>query len=124
MKTLSIRQPWASLIISGHKPIENRTWKTSYRGPLLIHATRWKTQAEFEAIARFCTRLGVEVPPQEGLEHGGIIGTVDLTDIAQSSGNPWGIYGQYHWILENPKPLAFIPAKGKLGLWDFIGEIA
>jgi hypothetical protein len=36
--SLSIRQPWAWLIVQGHKPIENRTWPTTYRGPLLIHA--------------------------------------------------------------------------------------
>lgn len=39
MKTLSIRQPFASLICRGIKTIENRTWKTDYRGKLLIHAS-------------------------------------------------------------------------------------
>ena len=38
MKVLSIRQPWAWAIVAGFKPVENRTWKTGYRGPLLIHA--------------------------------------------------------------------------------------
>jgi hypothetical protein len=37
-KALSIRQPWAHLIVAGIKQIENRTWTTRYRGPLLIHA--------------------------------------------------------------------------------------
>src|SRR5947207_1905376 len=40
MKTLSVRQPWASLIASGRKSIELRTWGTAYRGPLLIAASR------------------------------------------------------------------------------------
>jgi hypothetical protein len=39
MKTLSIRQPYASLICRGIKTIENRTWDTTYRGKLLIHAS-------------------------------------------------------------------------------------
>lgn len=47
MKTLSIKQPWASLICTprndnpnlGIKDIENRTWKTNYRGKILIHAS-------------------------------------------------------------------------------------
>jgi hypothetical protein len=39
MKTLSIRQPYASLICNGIKKIENRSWKTAYRGKLLIHAS-------------------------------------------------------------------------------------
>jgi hypothetical protein len=40
VKALSIRQPWASLIVSGHKTIETRTWPTPYRGDLLICAAR------------------------------------------------------------------------------------
>jgi ASCH domain len=40
MKALSVRQPWAWLIIAGHKDVENRSWTTTYRGPLLIHAAR------------------------------------------------------------------------------------
>ena len=39
MKTLSVRQPYATLICAGVKAVENRTWKTPYRGRLLIHAT-------------------------------------------------------------------------------------
>lgn len=40
MKALSIKQPWASLIASGIKDIENRTWKTKYRGRIYIHASQ------------------------------------------------------------------------------------
>ena len=38
MRVLSVRQPWASLLVRGVKDIENRTWSTTYRGPVLIHA--------------------------------------------------------------------------------------
>jgi ASCH domain len=38
MKALTIRQPWAELILRGRKPFELRTWRTKYRGPLVIHA--------------------------------------------------------------------------------------
>ena len=38
LPALSIRQPWAELIVRGHKDVENRTWRHSYRGPVLIHA--------------------------------------------------------------------------------------
>ena len=40
MKAISIHQPWASLIAFGEKRFETRSWKTDYRGPLLIHASR------------------------------------------------------------------------------------
>jgi hypothetical protein len=38
LKALTIRQPWAELILRGRKPFELRTWRTKYRGPLVIHA--------------------------------------------------------------------------------------
>lgn len=39
MKTLSVRESWAYYIVAGLKDIENRTWRTDYRGPLLVHAS-------------------------------------------------------------------------------------
>lgn len=50
MKALSIRQPWAWCIIYAGKDIENRTWATQYRGPVLIHAAKtWNRQSEWDA---------------------------------------------------------------------------
>ena len=40
MKAISIKEPWASLIHTGKKTIETRTWKTNYRGPLLLCASK------------------------------------------------------------------------------------
>lgn len=40
MKAISIKQPWASLVAAGHKTVECRTWKTAYRGPLLICSSK------------------------------------------------------------------------------------
>ena len=45
MKALSIRQPWAWLIVNGHKDIENRSWPTRFRGPVLIHAAKGMTMS-------------------------------------------------------------------------------
>jgi hypothetical protein len=47
MKALTVKQPWASLIVEGIKNIENRTWKTNFRGRILIHAA---TQSEYVGI--------------------------------------------------------------------------
>lgn len=52
MKALSIRQPWAHLIIHG-KPIENRSWSTTYRGPLLLHAAKAMTILEWAEAEEF-----------------------------------------------------------------------
>lgn len=46
MKVISLRQPWALLVVLGHKKIETRSWKTTYRGDLLIHAS----QKEFRPV--------------------------------------------------------------------------
>ena len=37
-RALTVKQPWASLLVAGIKTVENRTWTTKYRGPLAIHA--------------------------------------------------------------------------------------
>ena len=48
MRALTVRQPWASLIACGAKTIETRSWKTSYRGSLLIHAGKASPDLSWE----------------------------------------------------------------------------
>ena len=48
MKTLSIRQPWASLIVKGFKDVENRSWRTPIRGEIAIHASASKTEDDWD----------------------------------------------------------------------------
>ena len=50
MKVLTIKQPWASLIVNGHKKYEFRSWKTKYRGKILIHAGK---SLEKDMLKRF-----------------------------------------------------------------------
>ena len=90
MKALSLRQPWASLIIYGGKDIENRRWETKYRGPLLIHASKARPPAN---LIEEIEAHGFKIPR---IELGGIIG----------------------WVLENSRPLKFHPCVGKLGLFN------
>jgi hypothetical protein len=54
VKALSIRQPWAWLIVTGYKDIENRSWRTNYRGPLLIHAGRAIDPTSLDQIKSVC----------------------------------------------------------------------
>ncbi len=90
MKTLSVRQPAANEIASGRKRTEDRTWRTSYRGPLLIAASKKK-----------CGDLPV----------GCAICLVDLVDIT-------GVEGNYHWHLDNVRLVENTPIKGKLNLYE------
>jgi len=82
MKALSIRQPWAWAIVAGHKKFENRSWKTSYRGPLIIHAGKQFRFSELHDMAGYAMADGFDLPEhEEDYPKGGIIGVVDLVDI-------------------------------------------
>lgn len=54
MMALSIRQPWAWLIASGHKDIENRCWKTLRRETIYIHASKGMTRGEYDDAQKTC----------------------------------------------------------------------
>lgn len=56
MKALSIRQPWASLIVMGIKDIENRTWPTRHRGSVLVHAAKGMTRDKFRLLCANCNQ--------------------------------------------------------------------
>ena len=88
MKALSIRQPWAWLIIHGGKDIENRCWPTKFRGRMLIHAAKGMTRAEHEDAIDFAVGA-IQARPKAGakmttlrdlgfafddLQRGGIVG--------------------------------------------------
>ncbi len=117
MKALSIRQPWAWLIINSNKDIENRSWHTKFRGRFLVHASQGMTRSEYGFAWQFAKRLGVTVPPFEDLQRGGIIGSVDLVDSVDTSTSPWYM-GEKGFVLRDPKPLEFVPMKGRLGFFD------
>jgi len=113
---ISIRQPWAHLIVHGSKRIENRTWPTKIRGPVLIHAAKGMTQDEYFAACDFIQsrRIQVEIPHPSDLKRGGIIGKARLVDCISASNDPW-FMGPYGHVLEDVEPLPFQPLKGALG---------
>ena len=119
MPALSIRQPWAWLITHGYKDVENRTWSTPYRGPLLIHASKSKPAETYRECQGFIDRQGInlELPPLEHLEIGGIVGECTLIDIVTHSPSKWAMAGQYHLVLGNARSLDFRPLKGQQGLF-------
>ena len=79
MKVLSVRQPWAYLIVEGYKDIENRKWRTSYRGPLLIHSSQAVDPNDFPKQRAWLNMCGVVIP--EDLPRGAIVGLVNLIDV-------------------------------------------
>lgn len=125
MRALTIRQPWAWLILHAGKDIENRTWATSFRGPFLVHAAKGMTRAEYDranAFARQTGRLGVELPPPEALARGGVVGAVTLVDCVPQSASPWYM-GQMGFVLQRPVVLPFVPCRGQLGFFDIADAV-
>jgi hypothetical protein len=126
MKVLSVKNPWAYLIIYGFdfgapmggfkiKDVENRTWETKYRGPLLIHASK-----NFDRDA-WWDNIPYDIKWAD--YNGHIIGQVNLVDCIRNSTSRWAEKGLWHWVLKDPKPCEPIPIKGSLGLWEYTGEI-
>jgi len=115
MKCLTVRQPWADLIVRGTKDVENRSWATRYRGPLLIQASVNMTVADLEDVAHW---YGIKIE-RSSLVFGAILGAVDLVDCRKKVSSPWHTRGQVGWYLANPRRLRFpIPNKGQLGLFE------
>ena len=121
MSVLTVNQPWAHAILHSGKMIENRSWSTAYRGPLLIHAS---TSVE-DLDVRFFPD-GARVPSAASLTLGAILGQVELVDCLPRKmlvGNIWA-EGPICWILTNPRPLVRpICVKGQLRLWNLPAAI-
>jgi hypothetical protein len=120
LKGLSVRQPFADLIVSGLKPIENRQWRTNYRGVVYIHAGKLPHIMTREEIEQ-CFGVRLHDRP---LCYGAIIGRATLIDIVEAH-DSHSFTGPYGWIFDNPEPLDKpVPMKGRQGLFTFtFGEI-
>ena len=124
MKVLTIREPWASLIVNGYKEYEFRSWKTNYRGKILIHTSSIMDKDMLDKFKDY------------NLDYitGAIIGEVEIVDCILIDKefnddlirkNPI-VYEKsnytetYAWKLENIKRYDdVIYTKGKLGLWNY-----
>lgn len=137
MLCLSVKQPWASLILGlvpweqaaeyfpGRvdfrypKDVENRTWKPGVPVPfeMLIHASA-RAEPGYHGVW------------EHELPRGVILGAVRVArvsgrELGRHSDSPWAVFGQYHWELEAPRVLREpIAWKGRLGLYEVaIGEL-
>jgi len=119
MIALSIRQPWAWLIVHGFKDIENREWHTLFRGRLLIHASKTCTKEQYFDAVEFARQVvpGIVIPSLAALPRGGIVGEVVVTNCTQVSKSPWFV-GPYGFELTNPKQHPIWPCAGRLGFFD------
>lgn len=118
---LSIRQPWAWLIVHGPKRIENRNWFASYRGELYIHAAKGMTQQEYgdcqDFVENIDPKLAFNMPHFGSLERGGIIGKCRMVGCVKESADPWFV-GTWGFIFEDVEALPFRPLRGQLGFFQ------
>ena len=126
MKVITIKQPWATLIAEGYKEYEFRTWKTKYRGELLIHAGKG---IDKKAMEKF-KHLNLNYPS------GCIIAKVNLTDCIEINDDERKMLKEknslvyshviddknwegYVFKLENVQKIKPIYINGKLSLWEY-----
>lgn len=129
MKALSLRQPWAWLVVHGGKTIENRKWNTKFRGEFLIHAAKGMTGDEYADALEFAMSVNNRNPfPQSAdLRRGGIIGRARLVDVIKpcvelgdrcTCGRAWHIGWQFGFVLEDVASLPFSERRGELGFFE------
>ena len=104
-------------IVQGYKDVENRSWRTDYRGPVLIHAAQ-KVDSIYLDDGPMLRRGGVPKAILDSLttdeaRPGGIVGFAEIVDCVTSSRSPW-FSGSYGFVLRNARPLPFVPLKGGL----------
>jgi len=119
MRTLSIRQPYAWLIVNGLKKIENRTWKTKFRGEILIHTGKQLAHgSSWEKIRRIMGSNAVtHLLNKSEYTMGGIVGKVEIVDCVQESNDKW-FEGPNGFVLRKAEKLPFHPCGGKLSFFD------
>jgi hypothetical protein len=128
MRAISIRQPWCWAILHAGKDIENRNWRTNYRGPALIHASQRFDWIEIQSVRAIFDDMGRDkddVPypsqfkkddPKSPYPTGGIVGIVEVVDCVRKHTSPW-FFGEFGFVLRNARPLPFMPCKGALSFF-------
>jgi hypothetical protein len=118
MKALSVQQPWAELIVCHDKDVENRTWPTTYRGRVAIHASAGLLKKDLDNLKWLYSKGKFHIDPSKlKLTLGAIIGTVEIYNCVTSSSSRY-FNGPYGFLLYKPMILPKpIKVKGSLGLW-------
>jgi hypothetical protein len=142
MKVLSLLQPWATLVVTGVKKYEVRSWQTKHRGALLIHASAKKPSRRERLFFEQADYFRDYIHDMDHLPYGGIIGKVNLVAIRETGWllqhletdpfHNWGRElafddyspGRYAWQLTEAQELGYLlPLKGSLGLWEYQGNV-
>jgi hypothetical protein len=126
LKALSLMQPWAWLMVNGYKDIENRKWSASFRGSVLVHASKTFDHDSIGFIKAVLEDLALKgdekVTLPDKFEMGGIVGMFTITDVVTESDNPW-FFGPYGFVVKDARPLPFVPLRGQLNFFNVSDEV-
>lgn len=130
---LSIRQPWALLIVLGFKDIENRSWRTNRRGRFYVHTSPRISEREIAAARALIAgqaslRDNPEIlaaldPARLKSLAGGIIGSVELVDCHDAHPSPWFV-GPRGFSLRDPRQIPLVPMPGALNFFRIPDHVA
>ena len=123
MKVLTIKEPWATLIIKGYKKYEFRSWKTKYRGKILIHAG---LSIDKNNVSKF-NNYNLEYSQGQIIGEAKLVDCILVDESLQKELQEKNLLvygnnnvGKYAWKLENVvKYDKKEKIKGKLGLWNY-----
>lgn len=127
IKALSLKQPFAWLIANGYLLVDDRSWGTQYRGPILIHASKGLYEEYYQHIN---LNTDVPIPDKDKLEYGGVVGIAKLVLCSKPGELPAGIgreqrahfggvhHEYYGFLFEHARPLPLMPCAGKLGIFE------
>ena len=129
MKAITILQPWASLIACGAKRIETRSWSTSHRGPLAIHAGRTVPIMDLFTPRVEAALWNEDTPFGKVIAIAELVDCVEMTieriaewrDMYGDDEIAFGHFepGRYAWILANVRRIEPVLAKGRQRLWEW-----
>lgn len=142
MKVLSLLQPWATLVVIGAKKFECRSWKTEYRGTIIIHASAKKPNRREKVFFEEDAFFKIYIDDMDDLPYGALIGKAILKEIYRTEWLmqhlemfPYHMWKQelafddfspnrYAWQLEQAESFtSVLPIKGSLGLWEYNGLV-
>jgi hypothetical protein len=120
-KALALYQPWAWLMVNGHKDVENRDWKDTnpglrFRGLCLVHASKAVDYESYSFVAEHFPEIRKQMPIVRDLPSGGIVGEFEIYDCVTAHPSPW-FFGKYGFLVRNARPLPFHPCRGMLGFF-------
>ena len=131
MNVLTIREPYATLILNRVKTIETRSWKTNYRGELFIHASGKSLAKEFLNNDYVINLIdGIDMNYGNIICRGNLVDCVYMDEsflnAIKEDEKEYNLglseIGRYAWIFEDVEPIYPIPVKGQLNIWNYDGE--